>query len=197
MHRTLSAGAAALLLALAACSSSAGGTSHGAKGDLSSAATGSSRPAAAAAPNASCPRDITAQICVTVALTGAANVTGTGRTTAPAPVEAQPSWTCRKLAGFSGGEYDLGDNLQSVGGHGLKWDASLGRYHGPGTYPLTGTEFYVNVDQASYMAAGSNATASVTVGADLSVTFRFNGLADADTKGQISGTLRWTCADPE
>jgi hypothetical protein len=134
---------------------------------------------------------------VTVGLTGATDVTGTGRTTAPAPVEAQPSWTCRKLAGFSGGEYDLGDSLPSVGGHVLRWDASLGRYHGPGRYPLTGTEFYVSVDQASYMAAGSTGTASVTVSPDLSVTFRFDGLANSATKGRISGTLRWTCADPE
>ncbi|MDQ6875720.1 MAG: hypothetical protein M3042_11755 [Actinomycetota bacterium] len=154
-------------------------------------------PQGAPASGGGCPRNVTAQICVTAAISGDATVTGTGSTTAPAPVEAEPSWTCRRLAAFSGGEYDLGDNVQNIGGHLLKWDASLGSYHGPGTYSLTGTEFYVNVDQTSYMAAGSSGTASVTVSPDLSVTFDFRNLQGSDTSHQISGTLRWTCADPQ
>jgi hypothetical protein len=178
---------AAVGLALAACSST---STPPAKGPT--AVLGATSHSAAAEP-AGCHADITPQICVTVSITGAATAAGTAQTTAPAPPDASPDTTCAQLAAWDDTEMDLGGNLPDVAGHTVQWDEDLGNFHGPGTYDLAKSGFYVTVDGTAFMAYQDQA-ASVTVQPDYGVSYAFTKLTS--DSGSVSGTVKWTCLDP-
>jgi len=192
--------AAGAVLTLAACSSGGGSSAAGHTLAARRPATfGASSHATAAG---GCAPDVVARICLTAAITGKASVTGSAQTTAPAPPEAEPDWTCAKLATFVNGDTDLGASANSVGGHALQWDGTVPGFHGPGTYSLSGTEFYVTVDGVGYSAAKSellqsDPSASVTIDPHFAVHISFTDLQGQTTADRISGSLNWTCVDPE
>jgi len=149
-----------------------------------------------------CSPDITARICLTASITGKVSVSGSAVTVAPEPPEADPSWTCVKLATFVNGDTDLGSSASGVGGHALQWDGTVPGFHGPGTYPLSGTEFYITVDGVGYSAVKSellhsDPTASVNIDANFGVRITFTNLQGQTPADRISGALSWTCQDPE
>ena len=76
------------------------------------------------------------------------------------------------------------------------------RAPGPGTYSLSGTEFYLTVDGVGYSAVKSellhsDPTASVNIDANFGVRITFTNLQGQTPADRISGALSWTCQDPE
>ncbi len=187
---------AGVAIALAACSSTSAGpvSSPATAGRLAHHTGTGTSTSTSTSTGSGCHPDITPQICVTVAITGARTVAGTGQTTAPVPADASPKTTCAQLASWNDTEYDLGGSLTDVAGHTVQWDEDLGSFHGPARYDLTRSGFYVTVDGTGFTAYHDRA-ASVTVAHDDAVTYQFDRLTS--DSGTISGTLRWTCLDPQ
>ena len=186
---------AGVLTCAVACTSSGSGNGTGAA-PPGGATPATSHASTGATPGASgaCHPDVTPQICVTVRITGTKTAAGTGQTTAPAPPEADPSWTCARLAANTAGDdRDLGDTVPSVGGHAVQWDAPIGDKPGTGTYPLSRTGTYVDVDGVGFDA--EHGTANLTLRPDYSASFTFANLSS--DAGTISGSISWTCLDPQ
>ena len=193
MRRTVLAGfGVTVAVGITACSS---GSTKSADPVHNVPATAAIQGASSSSPgDGACQPDVVARICVTADITGSVSLSAKGQTTAPLPPDASPDVTCADAATLSSdGERDLGGNVQSIGGHTLQWDEDLGHFTGPSTYDLTHSGFYVSIDNASYMADQSSA--SVTVQPDFSVTYKFTDLHGQG--GTISGSLSWTCVDPQ
>ena len=83
-----------------------------------------------------------------------------------------------------------------MSGHTVLWDTTLAHYHGPDTYPLSATEFDVAIDGTFFNLAQS-ATGSILVRPDFSATITFAGVKSNSGGGSVSGSVSWTCADPQ
>ncbi len=194
--------ASALLLLPSACTSSSGSTGPTSArtavtstGETAAAAGGGSPTAAGS--GGGCRPDITAEVCVTVAITGAAAVSGTARITAPEPPGSGIDATCSQLAtATDNGARDMGDSIPGgIGGKLVGWDISFAHYSGPGTYSIADAEFDVTIDTVGYNHP-AGATGSIKVGPDFATTMTFDHLTSSSSSGAISGTISWTCVDP-